>query len=248
MVSAFFGTKLDTESAFDDKGNQLVISRIKVEPLTVTQVKTGKKDGYQAVQCAIGSKSKKSLTKPQKQHLKGAKLPQPPRFLREIKLEEETQLKPGDQIKVTDVFQVGDQIKVTGTSKGRGFAGVIKRWGFAGGPRSHGQSDRERAPGSIGQRTDPGRVWKGKKMPGHFGTDIKTIQTLQVIAIDELKNLLTITGTIPGNRHSLLKITKTGPPKKPVKLWQDKPAPATKPTDTKTKPKKKAKLKKQLKK
>lgn len=212
MISSFFGTKLNVSQTFDDKGNRLVVTHIKVEPLTVIQVKTAEKDGYWSLQCAVGQKSKKSLTQPQKKHLKkhlkGAKLNQAPRFLREIRLKEETQLKPGDQIKVADIFKLGDQIKVTGISKGRGFAGVIKRWGFAGGPRSHGQSDRQRAPGSIGQRTDPGRVWKGKKMPGHFGTDTKTIRGSQVIAIDQKKSLLTISGTVPGHRNSLLKITQ----------------------------------------
>jgi len=237
MASVFFGTKIDTSQAFDDKGNRLVVTHIKAEPLTVIQVKTDKQDGYWSLQCAVGHKSNKSLTQPQKKHLQGAKLSQAPRFLREIKLKQASQLKPGDQIKITDVFQPGDQIKVTGVSKGRGFAGVIKRWGFAGGPRSHGQSDRQRAPGSIGQRTDPGRVWKGKKMPGHFGVATKTISSLQVLTIDEAKHFLTITGTVPGSRHSLLKLTKTGQAKKPVKLFSEvKPTPKKPPKKSSKKP------------
>ena len=236
MFNLFYGTKLTTSSVFDSNGRKLAVTHIKVDPLTITQIKTDKKDGYWSIQSAIGTKSNKSLTKPIKSHLKGAKLSKAPRFLREIKLTEEPKLKVSDQIKVTDVFTLNDQVKVTGISKGRGFAGVIKRWGFHGGPRTHGQSDRERSIGSIGQRSDPGRVWKGKKMPGHFGTDTKTVRGLQVIAIDEAKNLLTVTGTVPGHRNSLLKITKTGTSKKPVQLFsKEKPVKKVKPVKKKTK-------------
>ena len=238
MISAFFGTKLDTQSAFDNQGKRLVVTNIKVGPLTIIQVKTKTKDGYWAIQCAQGQKSNKSLNQPLKKHLQGAKLSQAPRFLREIRLQQETKLKPGDQIKVADVFQPGDKVKVTGTSKGRGFAGVIKRWGFHGGPRTHGQSDRQRAPGSIGQGTDPGRVWKGKKMPGHFGHTTETVIGLQIISLDSDKQLLTITGTVPGPRNSLLKITKTGSFKQPVKLFSAKPTLSKPAKKTKSKPKK----------
>ncbi len=215
---SFYGTKLTTTSAYDQKGNRLAVTLVKVKPLIVTQVKTESKDGYWSIQCAILTKSSKSLSKPLKNHLKKALPNKAPLFLREIKLSKEPKLKPGEKILVTDVISVGDQVKVTGTTKGRGFAGVIKRWGFHGGPRTHGQSDRERAIGSIGQRTDPGRVWKGKKMPGHFGTDTKTVRGLEVIAIDKEKNQLIVTGTAPGHRNSLLIITKTGVAKKPILL------------------------------
>jgi len=209
MLNTFFGTKLDSHSAFDQKGNRLVVTSIKVDPLTVTQVKSADKDGYWSVQCAIGTKSNKSLTQPLKLHLKGAKLDKAPRFLREIRVLKEPKLKPGDQIKVADIFSLSDQVKVTGLTKGKGFTGVIKRWGFAGGPRTHGQSDRRRAPGSIGQGTDPGRVWKGKKMPGHSGASTKTIRGLQIIKLDDKTNTLMVTGTVPGHRNTLITITKT---------------------------------------
>jgi len=221
MLNTFFGIKLDVSQTFDKKGSRHVVSHIKVNPLTITQIKSQDKDGYLSIQCAIANKSQKSLNKPLKNHLKGAKLTKAPLFLREIKFDDKMEFKSGDQIKAADIFKSGDKIKVTGISKGRGFAGVIKRWGFHGGPRTHGQSDRERAPGSIGQGTDPGRVWKGKKMPGHFGTDTKTIRNLQVITIDEAKNILTIAGTIPGARNSLVKITKIGTFKKPIKLFSE---------------------------
>lgn len=208
MISSFYGTKIKTSSAFDQKGNRLVVTLIKVDPMTVTQVKTLDKDGYWSVQCAISAKSNKSLSKPQKNHLKGAKLKKAPKFLREVLLKQEPKLKVGDLIKISDILSPSDQVKVTGITKGRGFAGVIKRWGFHGGPRTHGQSDRERAIGSIGQRTDPGRVWKGKKMPGHYGTDTKTTRGLKVVNIDESTNQLMVTGTVPGHTKALVKITK----------------------------------------
>ncbi len=237
MLSTFFGTKIKTSSAFDDKGNRLVVSLIKVDPMTVTQIKSEDKDGYWSVQCAVSNKSHKSLSKPLKSHLKGAKLDKAPRFLREIKLSKEPELKLGEKILVSDVFTKGDQVKVTGVTKGRGFAGVIKRWGFHGGPRTHGQSDRERAIGSIGQRTDPGRVWKGKKMPGHYGTDTQTVRGLKVLDINEKTQQLMISGTVPGHIKSLLKITKTGTSKKPVALYQKNKEPKKDKKTTEKKPK-----------
>jgi len=214
MISSFFGLKLDTAQIFNDKGNRLVVTNIKAEPLTITQIKNNNKDGYWAIQTAIGFKPKKSLTKPLKIHLKGAKLKQAPLHLREIRLNKKPDLKVGDQLTIDKIFKINDQIKVTGLSKGRGFAGVIKRWGFHGGPRTHGQSDRERSPGSIGQRSDPGRVWKGKKMPGHYGHATKTVSGLKVINIDKDKNILQVFGTVPGSRKTLLKITVTKKAKK----------------------------------
>jgi large subunit ribosomal protein L3 len=193
MFTSFFGSKINTSQAFSQQGDRLVVSNILVEPLRVTQIKTTAKDGYWAVQVAIGAKKNKL-----------------PLFRRELRLDQEPSLKPGDQIKVADVFKIGDRVRVSGLSKGRGFSGVVKRWGFRGGPKTHGQSDRSRAPGSIGQRTTPGRVWKGKKMAGHYGQETKTIRNLRVIALDEDKNIIQLSGTVPGSRHSLLELTKTG--------------------------------------
>jgi large subunit ribosomal protein L3 len=210
MISTFFGTKIKTSSTFDDKGRYCVVTHLRVKPLTVTQIKSHGKDGYWAVQVAVGEKSNKSLKKPQKVHLKRAKLKSAPRFLRELKVSKEPTVKVGDKIQLTEVFSLNDQVKITGTTKGKGFAGVIKRWGFHGGPRTHGQSDRPRSPGSIGQGTDPGRVWKGKKMPGHYGASTKSIRGLQIISINSDAHELQISGTVPGHYKSLLKITKTG--------------------------------------
>lgn len=223
MINTFFATKLKTAQAFDDKGNRLVTTQLKSVPLTVTQIKSIDKDGYWSIQCAFGRKSKKSMSKSLLKHLKKANLKNPPKFIREIKVSEEPTLKIGDKIKVSDVLKEGDKVKVAGLSKGRGFAGVMKRWGFAGGPRTHGQSDRPRSIGSIGQGTDPGRVWKGKKMPGHFGTDRITVKNLQVLLVDDENNLLVIKGTIPSFNTSLIEINKYSKYKNPIKLMSDSP-------------------------
>jgi len=218
MINTFFATKLKTAQAFDNKGNRLVVTKIKSTPLTITQIKSIDKDGYWSIQCALGKKSKKSLSKPLLKHLKKAKLKNAPKFIREIRVSEEPTLKIGDQIKASDVLSPGDKVKVAGTSKGRGFTGVMKRWGFKGGPRTHGQSDRPRAIGSIGQRSDPGRVWKGKKMAGHSGAARITVKNLQVLEVNDDTNLLTIKGTVPSFNTALLEINKYGNFKNPIKL------------------------------
>lgn len=188
-INSFYGFKIDQTQTFDPKGKRLVVTKFKAGPLTIARVKTKDKDGYWAYQVAIEPKPKKKQ-------------------LREIRINQEPELKIKEKIKITDIFKTGDLVRVTGITKGKGFAGVVKRWGFAGGPRTHGQSDRERAPGSIGQGTDPGRVWKGKKMPGHMGNKTKSIKGLKIFKIDEEKNELWIRGLVPGAKKGLVKITK----------------------------------------
>ncbi len=182
-MDTFFGTKLTSTSIYDDKGKRQVVTRIKIEPLTVKRVKTQEKDGYSALVCSLGKR------------------------LKEIHLSEEPTVKVGDTIKVGDIFKDGDWVKVTGTSKGRGYAGVVKRHGFAGvGGRTHGQSDRQRHPGSIGMRTTPGRVWKNHRMAGHFGLDTVAVKNLKVIKVEE--KLLTVSGTVPGSRNGFVTLFK----------------------------------------
>lgn len=208
MLNTILGQKEKMSQAFV-AGTRVPVTIVKAGPCVVTQIKTDEKDGYWSVQLGIGKKDEKKLTKPMKGHLKGAiKDKKAPRFLAEVRLDKEPDFKVGDEVKVSDVFKKGDVIQVTGTSKGKGFAGVMKRWGFKGGPRTHGQSDRERAPGSIGQGTDPGRVWKGKKMAGRMGKDTKTIKNLMVIEIDDEANQLQVSGPVPGSKGGLLIITK----------------------------------------
>jgi large subunit ribosomal protein L3 len=187
MINTLYATKIDTIQIFDSQGNRQVATQFHVSPLTVAQVKTKAIDGYSAYKIAIS-----------------------PKHYREIKIigEDEPEFKSGDKINLETIVKSGDLVKVSGLSKGRGFAGVIKRHGFHGGPKTHGQSDRHRAPGSIGMRTTPGRVWKGKRMAGHYGNVTITIRNLSVLSVDTAKQLLIVSGTVPGSRKGLVKIIK----------------------------------------
>ncbi|MDZ7586466.1 MAG: 50S ribosomal protein L3 [Patescibacteria group bacterium] len=214
MIDQFFVTKLATSQIFDDQGNRIAATQLLAKPMTVIQVKTTIKDGYSALQLAIDQKTTKTIAKPLINHLKKAKLTLSPRFIREVRLDDVSTYNLGDQINLSDILKPGDQIKATGLSKGRGFAGAMKRHGFHGGPKTHGQSDRPRSPGSIGMRTTPGRVWKGKKMAGHYGQDSKAIRNLRVISFDDKTNTLLISGTISGSRQTLINLLKTKAAKK----------------------------------
>lgn len=210
MINTILGTKLDTSQKFTKDGKRIPVTRILAGPCPVVQTKTPQKDGYNAIQLGWGEKKLTKIGKPLKGHFKGAKLKLAPRFLKEIKVEEKSKFKVGDFIKISDVLKPGDRVDVAGVSKGKGFTGVMKRWGFAGGPATHGQSDRARAPGSIGQTTTPGRVFPGKKMAGRAGGGRVTIKNLTVMDIDEDKNLLLVKGLVPGPRKGLLLIKKVG--------------------------------------
>ena len=210
MLNTILGFKQKMGAVYV-KDRRFPVTWIKVGPCVVTNVKNIEKDGYIAVQLGAGSKKSKSLTKPLQNHLKNViKDKEAPRYLKEIRVESDTELKVGDLIKVGDVLKSGDVVAITGISKGKGFAGVVKRWGFHGGPKTHGQSDRERAPGSIGQRTTPGRVYKGKKMGGRMGSDQVTLKNLSVIDVDEKENTIAVVGAVPGIFGGLLFIKKIG--------------------------------------
>jgi len=191
-------------------GNRVPITKVVAGPCVVTQVKNRDKDGYWAVQLGFSERKIKNLSKPLQGHLKGAigKTKMAPKFLREVRLDKEGDLKVGDTVKAADIFKVGDMVSVTGTSKGKGFAGVVKRWHFAGGPKTHGQSDRQRAPGAIGQGTTPGRVLRGKKMAGRMGMERVTIKNIHVISVDVEKNEIALSGPIPGSFGSDIIITR----------------------------------------
>lgn len=225
MVTGIIGRKINQTQKFLEDGTRIPVTVVSVGSLPVVSVKTADKNGYWALQVAIGSKKKG--TKAMVGHIKGAKLEKAPRFLREIRLDKkqtdlsEDQLpKVGDTIKASDVLKPGDIVDVAGTSKGKGYAGVVKRHGFRGGPRTHGQSDRERAPGSIGQTTTPGRVYKGKRMSGRMGQDKKTLRNLKIV--DVLDSEVLIKGLVPGALDSLVVITKVGEDKKFVPMLQAK--------------------------
>lgn len=193
------------------------MTRIDVSSLVVTQVKTSEKDGYDAVQLGFGVNMK--ANKPTIGHAKKAGLQKTPRFFKESKVEKVDDVELGAHINVEEVLSAGDIVDVTGTSKGKGYAGVVKRHHFKGGPKTHGQSDRHRAPGSIGQSTTPGRVYKGKRMAGRMGAEQVTIKNLEVIEYAD--GVLTVKGLIPGPISSLVAITRRGVNKKHVGLYKE---------------------------
>ena len=221
MINAILASKGKMGAAFV-KGRRFAVTKVLAGPCVVIQVKKMEKDGYWAVQLGFGERRIKNISKAMQGHLKlsqNSKVKTQssnlksqntlPRFIREVRLEEEPKMNVGDEVKASDVFNVGDIVSVYGISKGKGFQGVVKRWGFAGGPRTHGQSDRERAPGSIGQGTTPGRVYKGKHMAGRMGGDSVTVKNLQVVSIEPETGLIEISGPVPGDTGGLLKITRT---------------------------------------
>src|SRR3989338_2699663 len=237
MITGLLGTKSKMSQTFTRSGQRVSVSVVKVEPNMVTFIKTQDRDGYRAVQLGIVSKKIKNTKKPVLGHLKKAAkdIKKASKYLREIKIKDtDTEMKIGELIKASDVVRPGDLVKVTGVSKGKGFAGGVKRWGFAGGPKTHGQSDRLRAPGSIGQTTTPGRVFKGKKMAGHMGVGKLTVTGLEVVNIDPAKNLLEVKGSVPGSRNGFLIIEKTGK----LKSYTSAPPPKEKEEETKAKERK----------
>jgi len=197
------GKKIEMSQIF--KGDKVIpVTKIQAGPCLVTQIKTQEKDGHEAIQ--LGFAKKRRNTKSLTGHLKkGSADKEYNRYLREFKTEN-NDLKIGDKIKV-DIFAPGDKIKVVGTSKGKGFQGVVRRHGFHGASATHGTKDQERMPGSIGA-TGPARVFKGKKMPGRMGGKQITVKTLEIIEVIPEKNLLLVKGAVPGARNSLLEITQ----------------------------------------
>lgn len=211
MINTLLGTKNGMTSTYDSRGRRVGATVVEMKPSIITQIKSEVgKDGYNSVQLGYGTK--KSVKKPQLGLGKKIGIEQPIRWFREIRDDKEDlgDLKPGQQIKLDQVFSIGDEVKVTGISKGKGFQGGVRRWGFHGGPKTHGQSDRHRAPGAIGSGTTPGRVYKGKKMAGHMGNVQASTTGLEVVSIDKEKNLLTIKGAVPGGAGGLVMVTKLG--------------------------------------
>src|SRR5664279_2037162 len=197
MIQALIGNKIDQTQKFLQNGRRIPVTEISISDNAVVQIKTAKKDAYAALQLGIGSK--KHPGKAVSSHAKKAGLETAPKVIREVSLQgvsEEEMPKAGDMIAVEAVFKPGDIVEVSGTSKGKGFAGVVKRHGFRGGPKTHGQSDRERAPGSIGQTTTPGRVYRGKKMAGRMGSDTVTLKNLTVMDVDIVNKRLFISGLV----------------------------------------------------
>jgi len=201
MEKGLIGKKLGMTQVFSGDGMVIPVTVIEMGPCVITQKKTKEIDGYDALQLGFGRKKQKNVTKPIQGHLKktGSGFP---RVLREFRMISPEDYEEGQELKV-DVFEVGDYVDVVGVSKGRGFAGVIKRYGFKGGRATHG-SMFHRAPGSIGASAYPSRVFKGKKMPGHMGDKRKTIQNLVVVGIRPNENLILIKGSVPGSRNGIV--------------------------------------------
>jgi large subunit ribosomal protein L3 len=203
-MGGLLGKKIGMTRVFDELGNTIPVTVLEAGPCYITQVKTEEADGYSAIQMGFEEKKEKNVTKPVLGHLKKAGKGSL-RKIKEFSGFEDKELKVGDEIKV-DIFKPGDRVKVSGLSKGRGFTGVMKRHNFGGGQVSHGQSDRLRAPGSLGQSSYPSRVFKGQKMAGQMGNKRVSVLNLTVVKVDPEKNLLFVKGGIPGARNSYVEI------------------------------------------
>lgn len=203
MKKALIGKKVGMTQIFDEEGKVVPVTVIEATPCTVTQIKTVEQDGYQAVQLGFGDVKERKLNKPRLGHLSKNKLA-PKKYLREFRLDSVEGMNVGDELKA-DVFSVGDRVDIQGTSKGKGFQGVIKRHGQSRGPMGHG-SMYHRRPGSMGPTSTPGRVFPGKKLPGHMGSVTVTIQNLEVVKVDLDKNVILVKGSVPGAKGSILKI------------------------------------------
>lgn len=213
-MNALLAKKIDQGQKFQEDGKRIPVTKLAVSGNVVTAVKTQARDKYTAVQLGFGKRAKALPSKSNKSAYS---------FLREVRMADPDVLPAvGDLIKASDVFKPGDVINVTGISKGKGYAGGVKKHHFKGGPRTHGQSDRERAPGAIGSTTTPGRVYRGKRMAGRMGHEQVMVKNLQVVFVDE--NTILVKGLVPGPRHNLLMLKKVANIKKKfVPLYADKP-------------------------
>lgn len=246
FTKGILGTKGNTEQVFSETGDRIPVTEIQTSPCFVVDVKTMDNHGYWAVVLAVGIS--KSIKKPVEGKFKKAGIKTPLHFLKEIRFvsaEEilegkkkglkigELELMIGEELKASELFAAGDMVTVTGTSKGKGFQGVIKRHGFAGGPKTHGQSDRERSPGSIGMSATPGRVFKGKRMAGRMGTDTITIKNLEVIDVTD--GSIFVKGLLPGVKNGYIVVRSASAlPEKPAE--EEQPVEET-PVETQEAPK-----------
>jgi len=205
MIYGILGRKIGMTQVFTEKGETVPVTVIEAGPCVIAQLRTKDRDGYEAVQIGFGEIKLKRVTKPEQGHLKAAG--RLVRHLRELPTTDLSSHTVGDVVNV-DIFTTGEKVDIAGTSKGRGFAGVVKRHGFRGGPSTHGQSDRHRAPGSIGSGTTPGRVWKGMRMAGRMGNERVTVQNLEIVEVDVERHLLLVKGSVPGAKNGLLMVQR----------------------------------------
>ena len=206
MKKGIIGKKIGMTQIFDEKGNVVPVTVIEAIPNVVAQVKTVETDGYNSIQLGYGEVKDKHINKPEKGHFTKAGLAAK-KHLREFRVEDVENYKVGDEVKA-DIFEAGEKIDVQGTTKGKGFQGVIKRHGQHRGPMGHG-SMYHRRPGSMGSTSTPGRVFKGKRLPGHMGANTITIQNLEVVAVDLDKNVILVKGSVPGVNGAILKIRQS---------------------------------------
>ncbi|MBI3363233.1 MAG: 50S ribosomal protein L3 [Chloroflexi bacterium] len=203
-MKGLIGKKVGMTQIFDEKGKAIPVTLIEAGPCFVTQVRTAEKDGYAAVQLGFLESKPKRISAGELGHLKRNGLP-PLRHISEFRMSGEINLKAGDKV-TADVFAVGDAVDVVGISKGKGFQGGMKRHHFSGGPITHGQSDRQRAPGSNAATTTPGRLFKGSRMAGHMGAARVTSQNIKVVLVDAARNLLGVAGSVPGGKNGVVVI------------------------------------------
>ncbi len=203
MIKGLIGKKIGMTQIFDESGEAVPITLLEAGPCYVTQVRTNESEGYSAVQLGFSEVKPKRITGGQLGHLKTTNAP-PLKYLREFRIKKHD-LKPGDKV-TAEAFELGEHVDVIGISKGKGFAGAVKRWGFSGGPKTHGQSDRQRAVGSIGATSGTGRVFKGKKMPGRMGNARVTSANVKIAFIDKDRNLIGVRGSVPGSKGGIVMI------------------------------------------
>lgn len=203
MINAIYGTKLGMTQVFAEDDTVVPVTVIQAAPNTICQVKTAETDGYEAVQLGFGTIKEKKVNKPMAGHF-AKQGTEPVRHLREVRVENASEYKVGDTVTVAN-FSEAKHVDVTGTSKGKGFAGVMKRYGFAGGPGGHG-AHFHRAPGSVGMCATPSRVLKGLRLPGHMGCDTVTVKNLEVVSINEEQNLILVKGAVPGGKNAMVRV------------------------------------------
>lgn len=203
MINAIYGTKVGMTQLFDEDGTVIPVTVIEAAPNTVCQIKTTETDGYEAVQLGFGTIKENKVNKPMGGHFAKHGV-SPMRHLREVRVDSASEHELGEKVTVANFAEV-KKVDVTGTSKGKGFAGVIKRHGFAGGPGGHG-AHFHRAPGSIGQCATPSRVFKGVRLPGHMGCDTVTVKNLEVVRVDAEQNLILVKGAVPGGKNGIVRV------------------------------------------
>lgn len=208
MSIGILGKKLGMTQIYTEEGQAVPVTVVEAGPCSIVDIKTPDRNGYSALSLGFGEIKPQKLTRPVKGIFDAAKV-EPKKVIREFRVDKTDEFSVGQEIKV-DLFEAGEKVNVTGVSKGKGFAGVIKRYGYGGNPATHGVSKTHRKPGSSGGSSYPGKVFKGKTMPGRMGNERVTVKNLEVVAVDPGNNLLLVKGAVPGAKNALVMVTKQG--------------------------------------